>query len=349
MSSLPVLLSNEGIIVFTTFACAVAVFALIANISVLVAFVMSKKLRKNKSNYFAVNLALSDIFVCIGPLPLWLLNIWHIRSSVVLSKGILPSSGVRTYGIIWQFLDAFFTVASVFNLSLLSIERYFAIAKPLWHRVHVSKRVMLAACWLPWIYALVFLGPSLAFQSGLAVIIAYKVVVILLPCVVMITAYGLLVVHIVDDRRTRNMAVFSTAIASNSVSPGGNSPIHRRNQKLTLRLSLLTLAFILCWLPYICWVLWYTTSDRVEYIESRSYFYDISISLKYLSYFNSFINPFLYVFGRPAFSVVLKDFFMREHRISSRRLQRSVLAPPLSIVGSTLSITTIHSIHNDSH
>ena len=341
-------MSYEGIIAFTAFACLVAILALIANMSVLLAFFTSQRLRMNKSNYFAVNLAVSDICVCIGPLPLWLLNIWHIRSSVVLSKVIIPHYGVKAYGTVWQFFDAFFTVASVFNLGLLSIERYFAIAKPLWHRARISKRVMQAACSLPWVYAIVFLGPSLAFEHGVAAIIAYKIAVILLPCLVMIAAYGLLVAHIVKDRKRRGMTVVSTAVANDAMT-SYRSLVHTRNQKLTLRLSLLTFAFIFCWLPYICWILWYTTSDKVEYIESRAYFFDVSISLKYLSYFNSFINPFLYVFGRPAFSHVLKDYFLRGQRRNPRRLQRSVLAPPLNIIGSTLSITTIHSIHSDNH
>ena len=348
MGSLPALLSNAGIIAFTAFACLVALLALIANMSVLLAFFTSQRLRMNKSNYFAVNLALSDICVCIGPLPLWLLNIWHIRSSVVLSEEILPSYGVKAYGTVWQFFDAFFTVASVFNLGLLSTERYFAIARPLWHRARVSKRFMQTACSLPWIYAIVCLGPSLAFEHGVVVIIAYKIAVILLPCLVMIAAYGLLFAHIVKDRRRRDVAVMSAGIANDPMA-SNRSIVHTRNQKLTLRLSLLMFAFISCWLPYICWILWYTTSDKVEYIESKAYFFDVSISLKYLSYFNSFINPFLYVFGRPAFSRVLKDYFMKDQKLNPRRLQRSVLAPPLNIIGSTLSITTINSIHSDNH
>ena len=344
MGSLPFLLSNAGIISFTTFACIVAFLALIANIAVLLAFFTSQRLRMNKSNYFAVNLAISDICVCICPLPLWLLNVWHIRAIVVFSRGILPSHGVKTYGIVWQFFDAFFTVASVFNLSLLSIERYFAIAKPLWHRANVSKQVMVAACFLPWIYALVSLGPSLAFEPGTAFIIAYKIVVILLPCSVMIVAYGLLVAHILKGRRAR----VSAATANDSVT-SSRWLSHSLNQKLTLRLSLLTFAFIVCWLPYICWIIWYTTSGRIEHIESKSYFFDVSISLKYLSYFNSFINPFLYVFGRPAFSHVLRDYILKEHTVNSRQLLRSVLAPPLNIIGSTLSITTVHSLQSENH
>ena len=348
MGAIPALFSDAGIIAFSLFACLVALTALVANASVLLAFFTSKRLRKNQSNYFAVNLALSDIFVCICPLPLWLLNLWHIRTLLVSSKEIIPKDDVSAYAIVWQFFDAFFTVASVFNLALLSIERYLAIAKPLWHRTKISKRVMLAACLLPWIYAMVSIGPSLALEPGTVLIIAYKIGVILLPCFVMIAAYGLVLVHIVKDKQARSTAVITAAIVSDSLTTN-RTPMHRRNLKLTLRLSLLTFAFILCWLPFICWIMWYTTSGKVESIESRSYFFNVSIMLKYLSYFNSFINPFLYVFGRPAFSRVLKEYLMTGKTVKSRRLQRSVLAPPLSLIGSTLSITTINSIHSDAH
>ena len=349
MDSTPNLLTYSGLCTFTAFTCLIAAVAILANASVLYAFFSSDRLKRNLSNYFAVNLAVSDILVSIGPFSLWLLNLWHIRSRTFSPtyEGIIPASSIKMYAKSWQFLDAVLTNAAVCNLAFLSLERYFAITRPFMHRAKLSHRFMLTVCVLSWVYALVSVGPSTAFEPGESWVIAYKVVVILLPCSVMLVAYGLLVAHILLLKRNRNNAIVAAGNADGLPHPNiflSNG----REIKLTFRLSLLTLAFVLCWLPYISWILWYSTSDSVQVIERKSYFYDVSILLKYLSYLNSLLNPFLYVFGRPAFSTFLKNTFCKSRLGRSMGFRRSILASPLFVIGSDVTLKTIRERIGDS-
>ena len=286
-------MTHSSLSIITFLICLVAVIALIANTSVLIVFFKYQQLRRKPSNYFAVNLALSDICIIIGPMSLWILNMWHNYTAFAFRKGlIIPIATLTSYNRAWHTLDAVLMNVSIANLAMLSLERYIALARPIWHRLQMSKRRTKIACLIPWLYALVVLTPLVAHKHNDFGRFIHKATPTVISCMVILISYVML--------------LYSVFTKTPSPSHSNKIGKFKREVKLTLRLSLLTVAFLACWLPVTIWAFWLSNPVNFAEVTLTSYL-NVSLLLKFLSYFNSFLNPFLYVFGRPAFARILKS------------------------------------------
>lgn len=335
-----------GLAIFTCIATLLAIITVLANTAVIYAFYKSFRLRKNLSNYFVINLAASDILVSVCPVPMWLFNLWHLHTLMASETytGIMPQKYVTLYVEAFQFIDAMLINVAVCNLAFLSIERYLAIAMPIWHRANTSQNRVVTACLVAWIFAIACAGAATAFNNSDSGKLIYKAVAITIPFVVIITVYVMLVWNILLTKRGNSSTVLS-ASSCNMENRTVNTFKLGNETKLTFRLSLITLVFLICWLPYISWTIWCSSRSPPVNIFNTSYFYTATVSLKYLTYFNSLLNPFLYVFGRPAFSAVLKDLLCRRKKKRSITTHRNNNGGPLAVIGSNLSLTTIQESH----
>ena len=312
------LMNKTELSIWTFVVALFGLLAIAANLSVLVAFFSQKCLRRSPSNYFAINLTISDICVVVGPMPLWLLNMWHIHSRLSFKeRGVIPVNKLHRYTIAWQALDSVLVNVSVCSLAFLSIERCIAATKPLFHRRHISKKLMANACLFPWFYAFAALSPTMVLKDTLH-ILTCKVVVISIPCLVIIAAYTVLLKEIRSmSKRFR---------AADGAFPCTRSSVMRRkrNMNLALRSSLLTIAFLLCWLPYVSWAIWCVNPGNYSSLRPSTFMH-ITMPIKFLSYFNSLLNPFLYVMGRPAFLLVFKEALCKSSykKYVRRRMQQT--------------------------
>ena len=279
-------------------------------------------------------------------MPMWLFNLWHLHTAMSSDTytGIMPQEYVTKYTDAFQFIDAMLINVAVCNLAFLSIERYLAIAMPIWHRANISQKRVVTACLVAWIFGIACAGAATAFDHRDSGKLIYKAVAITVPCVVIITVYALLVWNILLTKRVNSSTVFS-ASHCNMENTTTNTFKMGNETKLTFRLSLITLVFLICWLPYISWTIWCSSRIPPVKIFNASYFYTATVSLKYLTYFNSLLNPFLYVFGRPAFSAVLKELLCRRKKKRSITTRRNNNGGQLAVIGSNLSLTTIQESH----
>ena len=290
----------------------VSLIAIFANSCVLYAFVTSKKLQRTPCNYFAVNLALSDICIVLGPMSLWLLNVWYNYEFFVFSGDkIIPDSAETYYSSFWNLLDATLMCVSVSNLAVLSVERYLALEMPIWHRTKVTRRRTQLACLFPWIFSIIVMAPSLANENDHIKRYIHKAAPVLISCFVVILSYALLLRAVHAKRRQK------------STKSNKERLRRKREISLTFRLSLLTVVFLICWVPVTIFLVWSASDRNSQSLTIKTYLI-LAPTLKLLSYLNSLFNPFLYIFGRPAFARILKSKLCCKQKPKAEQASSSV-------------------------
>ncbi|CAF1496031.1 unnamed protein product, partial [Didymodactylos carnosus] len=140
------------------FLGALSVFTVCGNILVLHAIRTEKRLR-TVSNLFILSLAIADLAVGLLVMPL---------SSVTIVAGRWPFKH-NVICLIWLSTDYVASTASIFNLFILSLDRYWAVVHPLRYlRNRTRKRAttfilliwLIASLWIPAIILWPYLVPS---------------------------------------------------------------------------------------------------------------------------------------------------------------------------------------------
>ncbi|XP_050424667.1 5-hydroxytryptamine receptor 1-like [Adelges cooleyi] len=119
----------------------VIVVTIVGNILVCIAVCLVRKLRR-PCNYLLVSLAVSDLCVAILVMPLALLYL-------VLGKWPFGTFMCD----LWVSFDVLSCTASILNLCMISVDRYYAITKPLEYGVKRTPRRMLVCVSLVWLGA----------------------------------------------------------------------------------------------------------------------------------------------------------------------------------------------------
>ncbi|XP_066581150.1 octopamine receptor beta-2R isoform X2 [Prorops nasuta] len=117
----------------------IIITAVFGNLLVMVSVMRHRKLRII-TNYFVVSLALADMLVAMFAMT--------FNASVQVT-------GKWLFGYfmcdVWNSLDVYFSTSSILHLMCISVDRYYAIVKPLKYPINMTKKVvmyMLLACWL---------------------------------------------------------------------------------------------------------------------------------------------------------------------------------------------------------
>lgn len=112
-----------------SFLCLAILVTVFGNSVAITAFFTTHSLRK-VTNYFIVNLCVSDLMVACISMPFWV--------SFILTGW--PSNKDGALYIFWISLDIFCGVWSIMSLAMISVERYLCISFPLYHESLVTKR-----------------------------------------------------------------------------------------------------------------------------------------------------------------------------------------------------------------
>ncbi|XP_014207204.1 octopamine receptor beta-2R-like isoform X1 [Copidosoma floridanum] len=113
--------------------------AIFGNLLVIVSVIRHRKLRII-TNYFVVSLALADMLVAMFAMT--------FNASVQIMGRWLFGYFMCD---VWNSLDVYFSTSSILHLMFISVDRYYAIVKPLSYPTSITKRValfMLLACWI---------------------------------------------------------------------------------------------------------------------------------------------------------------------------------------------------------
>lgn len=130
----------EAVIIALVLLC-VIIGTVVGNILVCVAVCLVRKLRR-PCNYLLVSLAVSDLCVAILVMPMALL--YEILGRWSFGPVVCD---------LWVSFDVLSCTASILNLCMISVDRYYAITKPLEYGVKRTPRRMILCVSLVWLGA----------------------------------------------------------------------------------------------------------------------------------------------------------------------------------------------------
>ena len=113
-----------------TFVVLIILLAIVGNTCVILAFKRFRRLRR-VTNYFVVSLALTDILVAVISMPVWAAYIIS-GPSLFIQRQLIQ--------IFWTSTDIMVSVASIWHLTFVSIDRYLCITGPLYYHTRMTSQ-----------------------------------------------------------------------------------------------------------------------------------------------------------------------------------------------------------------
>ncbi|XP_053114239.1 D(1B) dopamine receptor [Hemicordylus capensis] len=132
------------------------VWTLLGNVLVCVAIMGSRHLRAKVTNIFIVSLAVSDLLVALLVMP------WKAAAEVA---GYWPFGAFCD---IWVAFDIMCSTASILNLCVISVDRYWAISSPFRYERKMTQRVALVMIGVAWALSVLisFIPVQLNWHKG---------------------------------------------------------------------------------------------------------------------------------------------------------------------------------------
>ena len=247
----------------TVFVVEMAVIFIINGLTILI-FARNRHLRK-RTTYLIINLTIADLFVGTVSGPM---HIYHIMT-------FKPGSGFGWRKFIVMFLDDVFTICSLLNLALLSLERLHATLFPF--------RQCLTSDWVYFktVVCVWFLAVIPASADAVLFLIAPKASRCLLASLIIAVLFTVIVAYVIIALNIKRKV------------PAHSSGAVPSDRKLTVTLLIVIIVLsTIAFLPVFFYdVLNVSTSLRGLSTESR---FDIQQSLNVFFYGNSFVNPLVY-------------------------------------------------------
>ena len=254
------------------FLSVLACIAVTSNLTVCVAFYKNDKLRSAIS-LLIVSLAVADMFNGFVVIPSYCI---YIFESAIHNTKI----GFYFYAV-YICMDIFFGISSIYNLTLMSIDRALMIAAPNFHRKRFADTAQMKRLLpIPWLLGLALTIPKIIeYTHGLQakkIAITYFIVAFALPFLVIIICYG----YILNRRVT-----FARRQQENA----------KKDLRLLYTILAIIIMFFICWTPFFTVVLYYALCPRCKVLTN------VVVLVKWLQFFHSCCNPFIYALLQPKF------------------------------------------------
>uniref|UniRef100_A0A3Q1CR71 G-protein coupled receptors family 1 profile domain-containing protein n=1 Tax=Amphiprion ocellaris TaxID=80972 RepID=A0A3Q1CR71_AMPOC len=121
---------------------AIGITGMVGNFLVIYAFSRSRSLR-TPANMFIINLAITDLLMCVTQSPIFFTTSMHKR-------WIFGEKGCELYA----FCGALFGICSMITLTVIAVDRYFVITRPLTSIGVLSRKRALLILMAAWAYSL---------------------------------------------------------------------------------------------------------------------------------------------------------------------------------------------------
>nr|XP_055041352.1 trace amine-associated receptor 4-like [Misgurnus anguillicaudatus] len=243
----------------------------------------------------------------------------------LLGSLVMPYSMVRSVEGCWflgdvvckvhSSLDMTFCFSSLIHLSLISIDRYWAICDPLKYKMRITNKTVTVFITFTWIFSFVY-SFSVVFSGVYAVgLEAYTlqvscfggcavffnkewglisiILLFIIPGTIMSSLY-IIIFNVVK----KHAKVLSEKVSVTTTGVNSQSSAHRE-RKAAKTLALVMGVFFLCWLPYFI----ATAVDPFINFMTPPAVYE---ALFWFAYFNSACNPLIYGFFYPRFQKAFK-------------------------------------------
>ena len=262
--------------------------------------------------YLLINLAVADLLVGITePMILGMEKYHQMTATTSKPRGINetnPLSGKRENDLPGA-MQLFASSASVFFLALISLERAFAVLKPLRHRV-VSTRV--------YIYSIVVVWAVGIFIFGLMALSFYypklerETVHVVVHCCLFISFVMICASYLKIRTRLSSIALEVAVVNRRQTA--------EYNLRLSRTLFVVIALSLLFWLPAFAV---YIGRD----ICKRCFHPYVKWTVNVFHLANSLVNPFVYSFRMPVFKEALEKLSRRRrHVIRTRNIEATSLA-----------------------
>ncbi|XP_051561665.1 D(1) dopamine receptor [Myxocyprinus asiaticus] len=292
-------------------------WTLLGNSTVCAAVLRFRHLRGKVTNIFIVSLAMSDLLVAVLVMP------WKAATEV---------AGHWSFGSFcecWVAFDIMCSTASILNLCVISVDRYWAISNPFQYERKMNRKVALVMVSATWIVSLAIsfvpvqlnwhradLGTFTASNSSTKEIcdsslsrtyaISSSLISFYIPVAVMVVTYTR--IYRIAQVQIKKISSLERAAERAQGCRGGalTCPHHHRairETKLLKTLSVIMGVFVCCWLPF------FILNCAVPFCHKPNCVSESTFNVfVWFGWCNSSINPIIYAFNsdfRDAFARLL--------------------------------------------
>lgn len=301
--------------------CVLIVSTLLGNTLVCAAVIKFRHLRSKVTNSFVISLAVSDLFVAVLVMP------WRAMSEV---------AGIWLFGRFcdtWVAFDIMCSTASILNLCIISMDRYWAISSPFRYERKMTRRFAFLMIGVAWTLSILisFIPVQLNWHRAdnstadnpdncnaslnRTYAISSSLISFYIPVVIMVGTYTR--IFRIAQTQIRRISSLERAAGSRAQTQSHRVSTHdenslktsfKRETKVLKTLSIIMGVFVFCWLPFFvlnC-VVPFCHLDKVGELPCVS---DTTFSIfVWFGWANSSLNPVIYAFNadfRKAFSTIL--------------------------------------------
>ncbi|CAH1788321.1 unnamed protein product [Owenia fusiformis] len=277
--------------------CCLILLTILGNLLVIVSVVTFRKLR-TLTNYFVISLAIADTLVAVLVMPF---GVYQQVTNLQWGLGAVACKLSTCF-------DIYFSTSSIFHLSCLALDRYFAICKPFFYTEHISKTpilIIIGLCWiipsfisfLPilngWnLFGIESIYEELNSDEGICVFIVNipfslvcSSIAFYVPVVFMIVVNSK--IYSAARRQARQIQSLQIMDSPNKSNLDRRHKHMKAETKAAKTLSIIMGVFSLCWFPFFIFnVLDVFIGYQIPYVPWTI--------VLWLGWVNSTINPFLY-------------------------------------------------------
>lgn len=301
---------------------------LLGNTLVCAAVTKFRHLRSKVTNFFVISLAISDLLVAILVMP------WKAATEIM---GFWPFGAFCN---IWVAFDIMCSTASILNLCVISVDRYWAISSPFRYERKMTPKVAFIMISVAWTLSVLisFIPVQLNWHKAQSedytelnstyaevppdncdsslnrtYAISSSLISFYIPVAIMIVTYTR--IYRIAQKQIRRISALERAAESaknrhsSSIESESSFKISfKRETKVLKTLSVIMGVFVCCWLPFFilnCMVPFCEPNESVDFPCINSTTFDVFV---WFGWANSSLNPIIYAFNadfRKAFSTLL--------------------------------------------
>uniref|UniRef100_A0A8C4YV46 D(1B) dopamine receptor n=1 Tax=Gadus morhua TaxID=8049 RepID=A0A8C4YV46_GADMO len=285
------------------------VWTFLGNLTVCVAVFRFRHLQSKVTNIFIVSLALSDLLVAALVMP------WKAVAEVV---GSWPFGAFCNT---WVACDIMCSTASILNLCVISVDRYWAISSPFRYERSMNRKLAFVIIGVTWTVSVVISFVPVQMNCGelcdsslsRTYAISSSLISFYIPVAVMIITYTRIyrIAHMQIRRISSLERAADHATSCRSDAPENFSRSFSTETKVLKTLSIIMGVFVCCWTPFFvlnCALPFCPKTQElraqhhIPYCVSKRTF-DVFV---WIGWSNSSLNPIIY-----AFNTDFRDAFLR--------------------------------------
>uniref|UniRef100_A0A7N6BA17 G-protein coupled receptors family 1 profile domain-containing protein n=1 Tax=Anabas testudineus TaxID=64144 RepID=A0A7N6BA17_ANATE len=286
------------------------VSTLLGNTLVCAAVVRFRHLRSKVTNFFVISLAVSDLFVAVLVMP------WEAITEV---------TGTWLFGRfcdVWIAFDIMCSTASILNLCIISVDRYWAIASPFKYERKMTHRVAFVMIGVAWTLSILIsfipvqlnwhrdgvveeeevMEESCVANLNKTYAISSSLISFYIPVVIMIATYTR--IYRIAQTQIRRIASLERA-AGQQRRPNDEASLKssfKKETKVLKTLSIIMGVFVFCWLPF------FVLNCTLPFCDPPFVSDTTFTVFVWFGWANSSLNPVIYAFNadfRRAFATIL--------------------------------------------